>query len=77
LIESPKDLKVVIERKGVISHGAILHGCVIREGATVGIGAIVLDGAEGGTEEEQKDVIDQEILGSPAYPSPPRRSFDI
>ncbi len=30
----------------MISHGAILHGCVVREGALVGIGAIVLDDAE-------------------------------
>lgn len=75
LIETPRDHSVVIKRKVVISHGAIFHGCVIREGATVGIGAIVLDGAEGGTEEEQKDAIDQEILGSPAHPSPPKNIF--
>ena len=48
LIESPKDHPVVIERNVLVSHGAILHGCVVREGALVGIGAIVLDGAEVG-----------------------------
>jgi carbonic anhydrase/acetyltransferase-like protein (isoleucine patch superfamily) len=48
LIESPADHPVVIEKKALISHGAILHGCIVREGATVGIGAIVLDGAEVG-----------------------------
>jgi carbonic anhydrase/acetyltransferase-like protein (isoleucine patch superfamily) len=48
LIESPKAYPVTIEKDALISHGAILHGCVIREGATVGIGAIVLDGAEVG-----------------------------
>ena len=48
LIESPKDHPVVIEGKVLVSHGAILHGCVIREGALIGIGAIVLDGAEVG-----------------------------
>ena len=48
LVESPRDYPVVIERKVLISHGAMLHGCVIREGATIGIGAIVLDGAEVG-----------------------------
>jgi carbonic anhydrase/acetyltransferase-like protein (isoleucine patch superfamily) len=48
LVESPKDHKVVIERKVLISHGAILHGCIVKEGAVVGIGAIVLDGAEVG-----------------------------
>ncbi len=49
LIESPKGYSVTLEREVLVSHGAILHGCVIREGATVGIGAIVLDGAEIGT----------------------------
>lgn len=48
LIESPKDHPVVIERNVLVSHGAILHGCVVREGALIGIGAIVLDGAEVG-----------------------------
>jgi carbonic anhydrase/acetyltransferase-like protein (isoleucine patch superfamily) len=48
LIESPKDHPVVIERKVLVSHGAILHGCVVKEGALIGIGAIVLDGAEVG-----------------------------
>jgi carbonic anhydrase/acetyltransferase-like protein (isoleucine patch superfamily) len=48
LIESPKAHPVTIERDVLISHGAILHGCVVREGAIVGIGAIVLDGAEVG-----------------------------
>jgi len=48
LVESPKDHPVTIERNVLISHGVILHGCVVREGAIVGIGAIVLDGAEVG-----------------------------
>jgi len=48
LIESPKDRPVIIEREALISHGVILHGCIVREGAVVGIGAIVLDGAEVG-----------------------------
>jgi carbonic anhydrase/acetyltransferase-like protein (isoleucine patch superfamily) len=48
LVEAPKDYPVTIEKNVLISHGAILHGCVVREGAIVGIGAIVLDGAEVG-----------------------------
>jgi carbonic anhydrase/acetyltransferase-like protein (isoleucine patch superfamily) len=48
LVESPKDNPVVIEKRVLISHGAILHGCKVKEGAVVGIGAIVLDGAEVG-----------------------------
>lgn len=46
LVEAPKDNPVTIEKNVLISHGAILHGCTVREGAIVGIGAIVLDGAE-------------------------------
>jgi carbonic anhydrase/acetyltransferase-like protein (isoleucine patch superfamily) len=48
LVESPKNHPVTIEKNVLISHGAILHGCMVKEGAIVGIGAIVLDGAEVG-----------------------------
>ena len=48
LVEAPKEYPVVIEKEVLISHGAILHGCMVREGAVIGIGAIVLDGAEVG-----------------------------
>ena len=48
LIESPETHPVTIEKEALISHGAILHGCIVREGAIVGIGAIILDGAEVG-----------------------------
>lgn len=48
LIESPENHPVVIEERVLISHGAMLHGCMVRQGAIVGIGAIVLDGAEVG-----------------------------
>src|SRR6202040_2019530 len=33
-----------------IGHGAVLHGCTIRRGALIGLGAIVMDDA--GVEEE-------------------------
>ena len=45
LIEAPAEHPVVVGRRALISHGAILHGCTVGEGALVGIGAIVLDGA--------------------------------
>jgi carbonic anhydrase/acetyltransferase-like protein (isoleucine patch superfamily) len=48
LIESPGNQPVVIEERVLISHGAMLHGCIVRKGAIVGIGAIVLDRAEVG-----------------------------
>ena len=45
LIEAPANNPVVVGKRALISHGAILHGCTVHEGALVGIGAIVLDGA--------------------------------
>lgn len=35
----------VVEINGHIGHGAILHGCRIRENALVGMNAVVMDGA--------------------------------
>lgn len=59
-----------------IGHGAILHGCTIRNNVTIGMGAIVLDGAVieenciigAGTIVTQNKVIESGYLaiGSPA-----------
>ena len=38
----------VVEEDGHIGHGVILHGCVIRRNALVGMNAVVLDNAEVG-----------------------------
>jgi carbonic anhydrase/acetyltransferase-like protein (isoleucine patch superfamily) len=45
LIESPGPGPVIVGRRALVSHGAILHGCKVDERALIGIGAIVLDGA--------------------------------
>jgi len=45
MIEAPARNAVLLEKGVLVSHGAILHGCILREGALIGIGAIVLDGA--------------------------------
>jgi carbonic anhydrase/acetyltransferase-like protein (isoleucine patch superfamily) len=45
LIEAPANHPVVVGRRSLISHGAILHGCTVQDGALVGIGVIILDGA--------------------------------
>ena len=37
--------ETVVERNGHIGHGAVLHGCVIRHDALVGMKAVVMDGA--------------------------------
>ncbi len=42
--EAPKGRPVTIGPGCIISHGARLHGCVLKESILVGIGAIVLDG---------------------------------
>jgi phenylacetic acid degradation protein len=38
----------VVEVDGHIGHGAVLHGCVVRRGALVGMNAVVMDEAEVG-----------------------------
>jgi carnitine operon protein CaiE len=39
------DMNTVVERDGHIGHGAILHGCVIKRNALVGMNSVVMDGA--------------------------------
>lgn len=38
----------VVEADGHIGHGAILHGCRVGANALVGMGAVIMDGAEVG-----------------------------
>jgi phenylacetic acid degradation protein len=38
--------ETVIEENGHIGHGAVLHGCVVRHDALVGMNAVVMDEAE-------------------------------
>jgi phenylacetic acid degradation protein len=40
----------VVEENGHIGHGAVLHGCVVRRDALVGMNAVVMDEAEIGEE---------------------------
>ncbi len=42
--------EVVLEDDSHIGHGAVLHGCIVRRGALVGINAIVMDGVVVGEE---------------------------
>lgn len=48
----------VVEEDGHIGHGAVLHACVARRGALVGINAVVMDEAEIG---------EQAIVGACAF----------
>jgi phenylacetic acid degradation protein len=40
----------LVEDNGHIGHGAILHSCIIRRGALVGMNSVVMDDAEIGEE---------------------------
>ncbi|WIT10416.1 phenylacetic acid degradation protein PaaY [Paucibacter sediminis] len=42
------DSETLVERNGHIGHGAVLHGCVVRHDALVGMNAVVMDEAEVG-----------------------------
>lgn len=51
VIHCDPDAIAIIEDRVIIGHGAILHGpCLIKQGATVGMGAIVSVRCELGTE---------------------------
>jgi phenylacetic acid degradation protein len=40
--------QTIVERNGHIGHGAVLHGCIVRHDALVGMNAVVMDEAEVG-----------------------------
>jgi phenylacetic acid degradation protein len=40
----------VVEEGGHIGHGAILHGCIVRRNALVGMNSVIMDGAVVGEE---------------------------
>jgi phenylacetic acid degradation protein len=48
IVHGSSILDTTIEEDGHIGHGAILHTCIIRRGALVGINAVVMDEAEVG-----------------------------
>lgn len=37
---------MLVETDGHVGHGSVLHGCVVRRGALVGMNAVVMDEAE-------------------------------
>lgn len=39
------DFDTVVEENGHIGHGAILHSCVIKQNALIGMNSVILDGA--------------------------------
>jgi carbonic anhydrase/acetyltransferase-like protein (isoleucine patch superfamily) len=49
VIHCAKDLPTIVGRRVTIGHGALLEGCVIEDGALVGMGATVLQRARVGS----------------------------
>ena len=45
VIHTSKDFGVSIGDNVTIGHGAIIHGCTIKNNVMIGMGAIILDGA--------------------------------
>ncbi|MBR9986617.1 MAG: hypothetical protein KFF68_11960, partial [Desulfosarcina sp.] len=45
VIHSFPNVETVIDQKGHIGHGAIVHGCRVGVGALVGMNAVIMDGA--------------------------------
>ena len=44
-VDADADASLAIGKNVTIGHGAILHGCTIKDQALIGMGAIVLNGA--------------------------------
>lgn len=41
---------VVIEEDGHVGHGSVLHGCIVRRNALIGMNAVIMDDAEVGND---------------------------
>src|SRR5690606_14623448 len=39
---------LIVGDRVTVGHGAIIHGCTIKDGALIGMGAVILSGAEVG-----------------------------
>ncbi|MFI3257408.1 MAG: gamma carbonic anhydrase family protein [Spirochaetales bacterium] len=45
VIHVDNDVPCIVEDNVTVGHGVILHSCTVKEGASIGMGAIVLNGA--------------------------------
>lgn len=59
---------LIMEDEVSVGHNAIVHGCILRKGVLVGMGATVLDGAEIG----KYSIIGANSLIPPGKKIPPR-----
>ena len=59
---------LILEDEVSVGHNVILHGCIVRKGALIGMGSTVLDGAEIG----EYSLIGANTLIPPGKKIPPR-----
>lgn len=45
VLHSFPEVDVIIEKDGHIGHGAVVHGCIVRQNAIIGMNAVVMDNA--------------------------------
>ncbi len=45
VIHSFPEVDVIIEQDGHIGHGSVIHGCIIKKNAMVGMNAVIMDNA--------------------------------
>ncbi|TGU91231.1 gamma carbonic anhydrase family protein, partial [Mesorhizobium sp. M00.F.Ca.ET.186.01.1.1] len=67
LHQSPNN-PLILEDEVTVGHNAVLHSCVVRRGALIGMGAIILDRAEIGEEA----MVAAGALVPPGMKVPPR-----
>lgn len=68
VVHNTFELPAIIGSDVTVGHGAILHACTVRDRSLIGMGAIVLDGAEVGEE----CIIGAGALVPPGKVIPPR-----
>ena len=87
ILHVEEELPLIIEDEVAFGHRVIAHACTIRRGSLIGIGAIVLNGAEIGEESivgagslvTPNTVVPPRtlVIGSPAKPVRPLREKDF
>ena len=61
VVHVDENIPCIIGENVTVGHGAILHSCTIENGCTVGMGAIILNGAHIGENSMVRDLRPEEI----------------
>jgi carbonic anhydrase/acetyltransferase-like protein (isoleucine patch superfamily) len=78
ILHTDKGFPAIIGNRVTVGHAAVLHGCIVEDGALIGIGSIVLNGAKIGrgsvvaagalVPEGMEVPPDTLVMGTPAKP---------